>query len=114
MNDKILFIESNTSGSGMQAIEIAKQLNLDPVLFTNNSQRYLGLENTNCHVIQCDPNNFEEIKSLINKEVNSHNIKGITTTSEFYIGVVSELCEHFGFISNNQMGRASGRERKKI
>lgn len=99
MNDKIFFIESNTTGSGMQAIEIAKQLNLDPVLFTNNPQRYSGLENTNCH--RCDTNNLEEIKSLIHKDVNSHNIKGITTTSEFYIGVVSELCKHFGFIGNN-------------
>ncbi|WP_419893534.1 ATP-grasp domain-containing protein [Oceanobacillus kimchii] len=101
MNETILFIESNTTGTGMKAIDIARQLNLAPVLLTNNPQRYVGLEKLDCHVVQCDTNNLEEIISLINRNMNTLNIKGITTTSEFYIGIVSEICKHFGFICNN-------------
>ncbi|MEK8104318.1 hypothetical protein NKG94_02625 [Micromonospora sp. M12] len=52
----LLFIESNTTGTGMLAMRSAQDLGLLPVLLTNDPTRYAGLAETGCRVLTCDTN----------------------------------------------------------
>lgn len=97
---KILFIEANTTGTGMIAIQRAKELNLEPVFLTSDPNRYVDLYNQGCEIIICDTNNLSNLIETIYHHFNVEEIKGITTTSEFYIYTVSVLTERDGFNGN--------------
>ncbi|ADY24341.1 ATP-grasp domain-containing protein [Bacillus paranthracis] len=97
---KLLFIESNTTGTGMLALIKARELGFTPVLLTNNPGRYIGLGETKCIVLECDTNNLNCIRTIIDSEFEVGEIKAITTTSEFYIEVVAILAKELGLIGN--------------
>lgn len=97
---KLIFIEANTTGTGMVAIQKAREVNLEPVLLTNNPELYLDVRKLNCDIIVCDTNNISDIKKTIEKLYNIEEIKGITTTSEFYIFTVSILAEIYNLNGN--------------
>ncbi|WP_066499693.1 ATP-grasp domain-containing protein [Abyssisolibacter fermentans] len=101
MKKKLLFIESNTSGTGMLALEKSKKLGYYPVMITNNPKRYLGLEKIDCQVIECNTNSLVELKNCIEYKFKIDEISGIMTTSEFYIVTVAELTKYFGLPCNS-------------
>ncbi|TCS92399.1 ATP-grasp domain-containing protein [Hazenella coriacea] len=91
MEQYLLFIESNTTGTGMIAIVRAKELGFSPIFITNNPQRYKGLTETECKVIQCDTHSLSEIQQAITEKIETNHIAGITTTSDFYLETVAQL-----------------------
>lgn len=97
---KLLFIEANTTGTGMIAIRKAKKFNLHPVFITNNPDRYTELHQQNCKVIICNTNDITHIKAAIDNHLKIEEIEGITTTSEFYIHIVSILIEMYDLHGN--------------
>lgn len=99
--EKLLFIEANTTGTGMIAIQRAKELNLQPVFLTNNPGRYADLFNQGCEIIICDTNNISELIETIDYHFKAEEIRGITTTSEFYIYNVSVLTEKYNLNGNH-------------
>ena len=82
---KLLFIESNTTGTGMLALEKTVELGLRPVFITNNSSRYEQLTLIDCEVVIAETNDLEGLKHTILNHFAIEEIAGITTTSEFYI-----------------------------
>jgi len=96
---KLLFIESNTTGTGMLAIHKARTLNIEPLFMTNDPSRYKGLPK-DCTVIVCDTNDILTLEETIMMNVPQGQIAGITTTSEFYIHTVSRLAEKFDLLGN--------------
>ncbi len=100
MPDRLLFIEANTSGTGMMAMQRALSQGLLPVFFTNKPERYSDLQEINCPVHVCDTNNLAELQKVIEKHVQREEIRGITTTSEFYLEVVAELSARYGLPGN--------------
>jgi S-sulfo-L-cysteine synthase (3-phospho-L-serine-dependent) len=88
---KLLFIESNTTGTGMIAIQKAHSLNLSPVFITRDPKLYNGLFEQDCQVITCETNHFDVVLETIKTIFDPGEIGGITTTSEFYIHTVSRL-----------------------
>lgn len=97
---KLLFIESNTTGTGMIALDKARELGVDPVFLTNNPARYEGLLGKDLTLIQCDTSMLSSLKDIIQFYVYTEQLAGITTTSEFYIETVALLNEHFGLEGN--------------
>lgn len=97
---KLLFIEANTTGTGMIAIQKAKEVNLEPVFLTNNPDRYTDLKNQGCEIILCNTNNISNIKATIDNYFKINEVEGITTTSEFYIYTVSILNEIYNLNGN--------------
>ncbi|ERI05699.1 ATP-grasp domain-containing protein [Aneurinibacillus aneurinilyticus] len=91
MSNQLLFIESNTTGTGMTALQIAASMDLMPLFFTSNPKRYKGLAETGCQVIVCDTNDLAALQQTIEKHVIKENICGILTTSDYYLETVAEL-----------------------
>lgn len=107
----MLFVESNTTGSGMEALKIAKNMGFLPVLISNNLNRYIGLSQIDCLTYECDTNSITDIINLISSNFNPKDIIGITTTSEFYIIMVSRLCSHYNLPSNTTSSLAKCRNK---
>ncbi|MBA3468400.1 MAG: ATP-grasp domain-containing protein [Herpetosiphonaceae bacterium] len=97
----MLFIEANTTGTGMLALEKTQHLGLHPIFLTNKPERYLGLERFSESVVVCDTNSSGAIQTVINQQLDLPALRGITTTSEFYIETVAELSTLYGLPGNH-------------
>ncbi len=51
------------------------------MLFTANPARYLGLDGTGAHVVECDTNDLTSLRAAIG----DGEYVGVTTTSDFYL-----------------------------
>lgn len=100
---KLVFIEANTTGTGMLAIEKARKLNLHPVFITNDPSRYKNLNQYECSVVICNTNNIEEVINTIMRRFENLEIAGVTTTSEFYIETVAIVAEKLNLVGNLPM-----------
>ncbi|MEK4099974.1 ATP-grasp domain-containing protein [Bacillus sp. FSL E2-0195] len=101
MQNILVFIEANTTGTGMLALNKAKLCGFSPVFITNNPDRYIGLEKAECSIFTCDTNNIEILYETINNNLEVDKIQGITTTSEFYLEIVSELAHKYSLPRNS-------------
>lgn len=98
---KLVFIEANTTGTGMLALTRASAWGLEPVLYTNHPARYSGLAETGCAVHVCDTNDLEQLRRQLADTVSAGEIRGVTTTSEFYLEQVAALTAAYRLPGNS-------------
>lgn len=97
---RLIFVESNTTGSGMLALRKAAALGLDPLFVTADPQRYAGLAETGCEVLVGDTNSLDLLLQTLRKDVGPGRIAGVLTTSEFYLVIVAEIALALGLQGN--------------
>ncbi|MEY9887143.1 biotin carboxylase [Catenulispora sp. MAP12-49] len=100
MMRKLLFVESNTTGSGMRALVTAAELGFEPVLLTSRPSRYRGLDQTGATVADCQTNDFDALLAASRALGTGSAIAGATTTSEFYLFQAARLAEALGLPGN--------------
>ncbi|MGW1197987.1 pyridoxal-phosphate dependent enzyme [Streptomyces sp. NPDC002536] len=96
----LVFVESNTTGTGMLALGLARELDTVPVLLTNDPARYAGLQETGCEVIVCDTNSQPELRRTVQERFRREELAGVTTTSDFYVPAVASLARWLGLPGN--------------
>lgn len=89
----IIFIESNTSGSGKKFLEYCHKLTIPYFFLTNNPKKY-GWKN-NFNYVKCDTNNYKEIHKICNNLINKYKIKIIFSTSDSFITKAYKLSKSF-------------------
>jgi S-sulfo-L-cysteine synthase (3-phospho-L-serine-dependent) len=114
MKRKLLFIESNTTGTGMLALQRTKELGYDPVLLTSEPNRYEGLRDQSCEIVVCDTNDPEKLAETIPLHFKREDIAGITTTSEYYIYTVALLAKRFGWRGNPPIAMKTCRNKAAV
>lgn len=97
---RLLFVESNTTGTGMLAMERARDLGLAPVLLTSSAARYAGVAETDCEIVRCDTNDQSALSAAVREAFDAHELAGVTSTSEFYLAAVAVLAEELGLPGN--------------
>lgn len=98
---KLIFVESNTTGTGMLALRVAARLGTAPVLLTGRPDRYAGLSGIRCEVVECDTNDQAALREAVQGQAaGDAELAGITTTSEFYLAQAAELAAEFGLAAN--------------
>jgi S-sulfo-L-cysteine synthase (3-phospho-L-serine-dependent) len=97
---RLVFVESNTTGTGMLAISRARDLGLAPVLLTNRPGRYPGIGEADCQIVRCDTNDADALTAALRSHLDHDEVAGITTTSEFYLEAVASLAESLGLPGN--------------
>jgi S-sulfo-L-cysteine synthase (3-phospho-L-serine-dependent) len=97
---QLVFLESNTTGTGMLALRTAARLGVQPVLLTSKPSRYAGLAEVPCRVVECDTNDSAAIDHALTKELAGESLAGITTTSEYYLEPVASLAAAYGLLGN--------------
>ncbi|AEB45536.1 pyridoxal-phosphate dependent enzyme [Micromonospora maris] len=90
---ELVFVESNTTGTGMLALHQAVRLGLRPVLLTHRPGRYRGLPETPAEVVECDTNDVDALRALLSRR---RSLAGVTTTSEFYLETAATLAGGLG------------------
>ncbi|MFI5799707.1 pyridoxal-phosphate dependent enzyme [Streptomyces sp. NPDC051677] len=90
---RILFVEANTSGTGMIALRTARELGLVPVLLTGSPERYAGLSEADAEILICDTNSLAALREVVQRTFPRQELVGVTTTSDFYVPVVAELAD---------------------
>ena len=97
----LVFVESNTTGTGMLALELAREeLDTVPVLLTGDPERYRGLAATGAEVIRCDTNSDAALRAAVQDRFRREEIAGITTTSDFYVPAAARLARWLGLPGN--------------
>jgi cysteine synthase A len=94
----LVFVESNTTGSGMRAFAKASALGLTPVLATADPSRYDGLAATGARIVTCDTNDEHGLAAKLAAQVGD--LAGVTTTSEFYVTAAARAAAEFGLPGN--------------
>jgi S-sulfo-L-cysteine synthase (3-phospho-L-serine-dependent) len=92
----LLFLEANTSGTGMLALEVSRRLGLAPVLLTNDPARYGDPGD----VLRCDTSSIAALRATIKDEFRRDELAGLTTMSDFYVTAAAELAEWLGLPRN--------------
>src|ERR1700685_795964 len=94
-NGTVVFIESNTTGTGWLFILAARKLGLSPVLITARPEKYTYLSKTGApDVIVVPRMDNTEIEKVI-RDRSPEGIKGITSTSEYFITTAAQLAVRF-------------------
>lgn len=94
----LLFVEANTSGTGVLALDVARRLGLTPVLLTNNPSRYAGLGESD--VLACDTSSTAALRAAIKDRFRREELVGLTSTSDFYVATAAELADWLGMPRN--------------
>jgi cysteine synthase/biotin carboxylase len=92
----LLFVEANTSGTGMLALTTAGDLGLTPVLVTGSPERYRGLAETGAEVLPADTNDLAALRTAVQDRFRRDELAGVTTTSDFYVPAAAELAAWLG------------------
>ncbi|HEX5115461.1 MAG TPA: ATP-grasp domain-containing protein [Pseudonocardiaceae bacterium] len=98
MSERLIFVESNTTGTGILALATAQRLGLEPLLLTGSPDRYVGLADTGAEVMYCDTNTFDALLGTVARLPDT--VVGVTTTSEFYLAASAALAGRLGLPGN--------------
>ncbi|MBD0693874.1 pyridoxal-phosphate dependent enzyme [Streptomyces sp. CBMA123] len=107
----LLFVESNTTGTGMLALTTAVRLGLEPVLFVVDPSRYQGLAGTGARVVVCDTDDPELLRKAAEEAADGREVAGVTTTSEYYLVQAAALAEELGVPANPAAALAACRDK---
>ncbi|MEV0899959.1 pyridoxal-phosphate dependent enzyme [Actinoplanes sp. NPDC049802] len=100
LTQHLLFVESNTTGTGMLALHTARRLGFVPVLLTDDPDRYAGLAGADCEVLVCDTGTVAGLRRSVQDRFRREEIAGVTTTSDFYVPMAAELTTWLGLPGN--------------
>ncbi|WP_367127898.1 pyridoxal-phosphate dependent enzyme [Saccharothrix sp. HUAS TT1] len=96
----LVFVEANTTGTGMIALDLAVGLGLRPVLLTGKPERYAGLAATGAEVLVCDTNSTSALRTAVQDRFRREELAGVVSTSDFYTPAVAELAAWLGLPRN--------------
>jgi cysteine synthase A len=96
--NRVVFVESNTTGTGMLALRRARELGLQPCFVTRSPGRYPRLD---AEVQVCDTNDVDRLPGAIRARW-PEGIVGVTTTSEFYLPAVARVAAEMGLPGNRE------------
>ncbi len=97
MAPRIIFIESNTSGTGRLFAITARRIGLDPLLLTNNPDRYPYVKQDDIEYFRypCG-DSIEGLERAIQGIAEKSEVVGICSSSEYFIEAAGELAQRRG------------------
>jgi S-sulfo-L-cysteine synthase (3-phospho-L-serine-dependent) len=90
MKAALVFIESNTTGTGMLMLDAAARLGFEPVLATSDESRYRLP--SGCTTVKLDTSKHEELRAWATNGMKGR-IAGILSSSEYYTHSAAWLAE---------------------
>jgi biotin carboxylase len=97
MEPRIIFIESNTSGTGRLFALTARRMGLDPLLITDNPDRYPYVQQDDIEYLRypCS-DSIEGLDRTIAGIAEKIEVVGICSSSEYFIEAAAELAQRRG------------------
>lgn len=91
-----VFVESNTSGTGMVALATASSLGYRPIFLSDAPERYRELAQAPCETIRCDTGDLATMTAALVQKVPLEQVSAVGTTSEFYLAIAARLAVDLG------------------
>lgn len=95
----VVFIESNTTGSGIEIIKKTQELELVPIVLARNPKLYPEIMML-CQVVLCETNCWDTLEKQLLTLQQHYELLGVMSTSEYYMETVSKVCAQFNLPSN--------------
>lgn len=92
MTPYLVFVESNTSGTGYEFIRYASQKGYRPVLISDNASRY-DLSGISVDIVDADTASTASVLDVCHKLSEKAPVTGIMSTSEYYVSTAAEAAE---------------------
>ncbi|WP_377807867.1 ATP-grasp domain-containing protein (plasmid) [Azospirillum sp. A29] len=92
----LLFIESNTSGTGRLFAQTARALGFEPVLISRQPSRYPYVVEDAIRSIEANTADLTVLRSLVRQLARSEGVAGITSSSEYFIATAARLAADLG------------------
>jgi S-sulfo-L-cysteine synthase (3-phospho-L-serine-dependent) len=92
----LLFIESNTTGTGRFFAQTARRLGLSPLLVTVDPERYGYPVDDALEVMRIDTNDYQALETAICKFAAANQVAGIYSSSEYWIEAAARLALRLG------------------
>jgi biotin carboxylase len=83
--DFLIFVESNTSGTGRLFVKAAEQLGCRPVMLVENPERYPFLQGDSVPYVICNTSSCPEMAGVIEVLQREARIAGIFSSSDYFI-----------------------------
>lgn len=87
----LVFIESNTTGTGRLFARIAARQGFEPVLLTNDEARYRYAGEDGLRIIRTDTQDIQSVLNVCGDLIKERELAGVTSTSEYYIEMAGEV-----------------------
>ncbi|MEU5213360.1 ATP-grasp domain-containing protein [Streptomyces sp. NPDC020742] len=96
MSDLVLFVESNTTGTGREFARRAASLGAVPVLVTTDPDRYPYVRADGLRHIVADTSVTEEVLRVAAELQRDGTVRGVTSSSEYYVPTAAAVARSLG------------------
>jgi S-sulfo-L-cysteine synthase (3-phospho-L-serine-dependent) len=93
MTNWLVFVESNTSGTGRLFAKAAREQGLTPVLLSLDAARYPYVIEDNLLTVEVDTRDQHSVLAAYRKLATDGIVAGITSSSEYYIAMAASIAE---------------------
>lgn len=107
----LVFIESNTSGTGRLFAGLAHELGFRPVLLTSDSARYKYAAEDGLKVIEVDTQVNDALLETCRKLACESELAGVTSSSEYFIETAATVASELGLPGPNPAAIRSCRDK---
>lgn len=98
MNNILILVESNTTGTGKHFIEAARTLGLRPILLAADPNRFDFVRELRdrVEVIEVDTKDLDALLGVVETLQTKNRIAGVTSSSEYAIGAAARVARQLG------------------
>jgi biotin carboxylase len=93
---RLVFIESNTSGTGRLFARAARAEGLAPLLLSDNPARYGYAAEDEIEVLEVDTQDEDALTRVCLRVADASGLAGVTTSSEYFIGTAASVARRLG------------------
>jgi biotin carboxylase len=97
----LVFVESNTSGTGRLFARAAAQCGYLPVLLAKDPSKYPYIHQDSVDYVSCDTSSLQELQKIAEKLMLNGGIAGIFSSSEYFIETAAALSRVFRLSGND-------------
>lgn len=111
----VLFVESNTSGTGRIFVHTARDLGYRPVLVTAKPEKYAYLSQEGAPEVVAVPRvDEDELYALVRERfAGGAEVAGITSSSEYFIATAAALAARFGLAGPDAASVRAARDKSR-
>ncbi|MGZ4874993.1 MAG: ATP-binding protein, partial [Candidatus Angelobacter sp.] len=100
-NSFIVFIESNTSGTGRLFVKAARECGYSPVMLVEKPERYSFLERDSVSYRRCNTSSNAEIEEALQSLEREAPLSGIFSSSEYFVETAASFAAKYGLPGEN-------------
>jgi argininosuccinate lyase len=100
-NPFIVFIESNTSGTGRLFVKAARECGYRPVMLVEKPERYSFLEQDSVSYMTCNTSSNAEIEDALQSLGREAPLSGIFSSSEYFVETAAAFAAKYGLPGEN-------------